>query len=221
MGDSKDLPGHRHCLHLGRGSRQEAGRHIIAEVGVAKRGAGPAGRTIGYKPPRASSLFIVRTAVGQFSGGVGAGPVRRCHRRAPQDHQDLSDSANDFFRPPKHLIPLLFWRGDPPEQIRIVFSLLLYRHILYNIDTRHVRASQPRRTLSCRAQSPFAHCPTHLRHAVSAWLDFRALQQVWQTQLPLRRRRRALVAVSCGPSYWQGTPDVRSEGDAGPGSPSS
>src|ERR1017187_5633802 len=106
-----------------------------------------------------------------------------------------SDSATDFLRPPKHVISLLFWLWRTPEHIRFVFSLLLYRQILYNIVTRHGRSSQSRRTLRCRAQSPLPHRPTHLRHAVSAWRDFRTFQQVWQTQLPLRRGRRAPVAI--------------------------
>ena len=139
----------------------------------------------------------------------------------PEPGSNRSDSATDFLRSPKHVISLLFWQWRTPEHIRIVFSLLLYRQILYIINTRHARSSQSRRTLSCRAQSPLPHRPTHLRHAVSAWRDFRTFQQVWQTQLPLRRGRRAPVAISCGPPYWQGTPDMRSEGDAGPGSPGS
>ena len=53
----------------------------------------------------------------------------------------VSDSATDFLGPPKHVISLLFWQWRTPEHIRIVFLLLLYRQILYNIVTRHGRSS--------------------------------------------------------------------------------
>jgi hypothetical protein len=44
-----------------------------------------------------------------------------------------SDSATKFLGGPKHLIPLLFSPGSSEEQIRIVFLLLLFILILYNI----------------------------------------------------------------------------------------
>jgi hypothetical protein len=40
--------------------------------------------------------------------------------------------------------------GTVCGHIRIVFALLFFAHILYMINTRHGRPSQPRRTLRCR-----------------------------------------------------------------------
>src|ERR1022692_1261284 len=73
--------------------------------------------------------------------------MRNACPKQPAPAPKMSDSATDFLRPPKHVISLLFWLWRTPEHIRFVFSLLLYRQILYNIVTRHGRSSQSRRTL--------------------------------------------------------------------------
>jgi hypothetical protein len=61
-----------------------------------------------------------------------------------------------------------------PGHIRIAFCLLLFPPTLYSVYIRNERPPEPRRTLRCRAQSPFTPCSTHLQRTVLARFALRA-----------------------------------------------
>src|ERR1022692_3090889 len=109
MSDSEDLPGYSHSLHLRRRGRQEAGCHVIAEVGIAKSGAGRAGRAIGYKAPRASSLFhCTRPPIRRRTrAGAGLGRARSAVPPTPVAElalaSPITESWNQLMEWPKRI----------------------------------------------------------------------------------------------------------------------
>src|SRR5271169_5745433 len=87
-------------------------------------------------------------------------------------------------------------------------------------DTRYGRTLDPRQTLCGRAQLSLPHCSTGLQPVVSSRYSLRSLQQVRQTQLSLRLRRRPSIGLPGAEPFRQITPALRPQNLARASAPS-